>query len=190
MAAGKLPFILFLSALFLFNLAIFSVPYLASQGDPVSGTLYLAFAPTCHQLTSRSLCLFQSASGGHSIGDCRPQGEEISHSRANYVVKDGKAGYKFPVCSRDVAIYLAMLFGLIILPFIRKIDSEDWPPAWLLIAAAVPVAIDGGTQLLGFRESTNSIRMMTGAIIGIVLPFYILPMLNSMASFLEEKLAE
>lgn len=190
MAAGKLPFIFLISLLFLFNLAIFTVPYLASQGDPLADVLYSLFSPTCHQLLSRSLCLFQSQSGAYSIRDCLPQDEESSYSRANSIIQGDEIGYKFPVCSRDVAIYLAMLIGLIFLPFIRRIESEDWLPTWVLIAAAVPVAIDGGTQLLGFRESTNSIRLITGAIIGVVLPFYLLPMLNAMVSFSREKLAE
>jgi len=190
MGAGKLSYILLLLALLIFNIAIFAVPYLASQGDPSADTLYLAFAPTCHQLISRSLCLTKSQSGAYSISDCLPSEKDTTYSRANSIAQGDAVGYKFPVCSRDVAIYLAMLLGLLILPFIQKTESEEWPPTWILIAAAVPVAIDGGTQLFGFRESTNSMRIITGAIIGVVLPFYLLPMLNSLASFIRQKLAE
>jgi hypothetical protein len=67
-----------------------------------------------------------------------------------------------------------MLIGLLALPFIGKIDSEDWPSRWILVAAAVPIAIDGTTQLFGLRESDNTLRIITGAIIGVVLPFYLL----------------
>ena len=180
-------FVLLLLAL---NLLVFIVPYLASVGNASAPYLYAAFAPTCHQLTSRSLCLFASnADGSYSIGDCLPQGAD-SYSKASEVIYPDKTGYKFPVCARDTAIYLGMLIGALLLPFLWKIGSEDWPNKWLLVAAAVPIAIDGTTQLVGMRESSNFLRLLTGAIIGIVLPFYILPMLNALISFLAEKFRE
>lgn len=188
MHPSKLPFAILLLALFLFNFLIFLTPYLASVGDRNSDSYYLAFGPTCHQLTSRSLCLFKSKSdGGYSIGDCFPS-SSLSYSRANSVDYPDKVGYKFPVCARDVAIYLAMLIGLLILPFVQKIGSEDWPNKWLLVAAAVPIGIDGTGQLVGIWESTNLSRLITGAIIGVVLPFYILPIMNSLYIFILDKL--
>ena len=98
-----------------------------------------------------------------------------------------KTGYKLPVCARDTAIYLSMLLGLLALPLFQKIDGEEWPRKWLLVAAAVPIGIDGITQLFGLRESTNLLRIITCIIIGVVLPFYIVPMLNSLYYFLLEK---
>ncbi|VVC00660.1 Uncharacterised protein [uncultured archaeon] len=80
-----------------------------------------------------------------------------------------------------------MLIGLLALPFLMKVDSEDWPNKWILVAAAVPIGIDGTGQLFGLWESSNLARVVTGAIIGVVLPFYILPMLNSLFSFIGEK---
>ena len=92
------------------------------------------------------------------------------------------------VCARDVAIYLAMLLGALALPFVRRIESDLWPNKWLLVAACVPIAIDGFTQLFGLRESSNFLREITGAIVGFALPFYIVPMLNSLWEIVEEKL--
>ena len=184
MKGSKLPYLLLLAALLLFNALIFTVPFLASQGQE-TGILYSAFAPTCHQLTSRSLCLFRSAEG-YSIEDCFAS-SSLSPSHQDTVVYSDKIGYKLPVCSRDTAIYLSMLLGLLALPFVRKIETEDWPNKWVLLAAAVPIAIDGTTQLVGLRESDNLLRLITGAIIGVVLPFYLLPMLNSLYSFILEK---
>jgi len=183
---SKIPYIFFLLALFLFNGLIFITPLVASQDAAAGDLLYLAFAPTCHQLTSRSLCLFKSNDGKMSMGDCLPS-SEFSSTRVNEIAYADKTAYKFPVCARDVAIYLAMLAGLLALPFIQKIGSEDWPDKWILVAAAVPTAIDGGTQLLALRESSNLLRIITGAIIGVALPFYILPMLNSLYAFMLEK---
>jgi len=185
--ASKLPYYLLLACLIALNGSIFLTAYLASVGDPSSRDLYAAFAPTCHQLTTRSLCLYKyDSDGSYSIGDCLPM-STFSYSRANEVYYPDKSAYKFPVCSRDVAIYLSMLIGLLILPFIQRIESEDWPNRFILLAAAVPIGIDGTGQLLGFWESTNTMRLITGAIIGIVLPFYVVPILNSLYSFMQAK---
>jgi len=179
MGNSRAPYIFFVLLMLVFNGLILFTPYLAMQQDPVSDSLYAVFAPTCHQLTSRSLCLFEDEQATLSISDCHKT-SEFSGSRANTVEYEEKTGYKFPVCSRDMAIYLAMLAGLLILPFVWKMDYDDWPNKWILVAAAVPVGIDGGLQIIGFYESTNFLRIITGVIIGIVLPFYILPILNSL----------
>lgn len=185
---SKVPYALFLAALLAFNAAIFYTAYLASSGSPASDGLYAAFSLTCHQLTSRSLCLYKYDADGHyGIGDCLPL-SAFSLSKATVVYYPDKSAFKLPVCSRDTAIYLSMLIGLLLLPFLQPVESEEWPSRWILIAAAIPIAIDGTTQLVGLRESTNFLRLLTGAIIGIVLPFYILPIINSVYSFLRAKL--
>lgn len=185
---SKVPYILLTVSLLALNGSIFLTAYLASENNPIAKDLYAAFAPTCHQLTTRSLCLYKyDTDGSFGIGDCLPM-STFSFSKANEVNYPDKTAYKFPVCSRDVAIYLTMLIGLLMLPLFQKIGSEDWPNRWILVAAAVPIAIDGTTQLIGLRESTNSLRVVTGAIIGLVMPFYVLPILNSLYSFLRSKL--
>ncbi len=187
MAGSRVPYILLLLALLAFNASIFITPYLASQGDQSVGGLYAAFSPTCHQLTSRSLCLYKyDVDGRYSIGDCLPM-STFSPSKANEVYYPEKTAYKMPVCSRDVAIYQAMLVGMLLLPFLWEIEADEWPNRWILVVAAIPIAIDGTTQLVGLRESTNLLRIVTGAIIGIVLPFYLLPLLNSVYCFLQAK---
>ena len=101
MAGSKLPYALFLELLLLLNAAVFYVPYAASQGDANAQLMYAAFAPTCHQLTSRSNCLFVSQDKKYSFGDCL-QSDKLLYTRANEVEQGGEAGYKLPVCSRDV----------------------------------------------------------------------------------------
>ncbi|MCX6773023.1 MAG: DUF2085 domain-containing protein [Candidatus Micrarchaeota archaeon] len=185
---SKLPFIVFFAALFLFDFFIAVTPYLAASGSPYAEPLYAAFGPTCHQLTSRSLCLFVSKSdGSYSIGDCLPS-DKLQFTKENTLNYADRTGYKFPVCARDIGIYFAMLLGMMILPFIQKIESEDWPNKWILVAAAVPIAIDGTTQLFGLRESDNALRLWTGFIIGVVLPFYLQPILNSLYIFISGKI--
>jgi len=188
MDTKKIPYLLFLAFLILLNGAVFYVPYAASRGDASAPLMYAAFGPTCHQLTSRSNCLFVSSGGNYSFGDCM-QSDALSYTHADVVEAGGRIGYKLPVCSRDVAIYLAMLAGALVLPFVRKMESDMWPNKWLLVVACVPIAIDGFTQLIGMRESSNFLREATGAIVGFALPFYIVPMLNSLWVFAGEKIA-
>jgi len=190
MAGSKLPYVVLLAFLLMLNFAVFYVPYAASRNDANAQLMYAAFAPTCHQLTSRSNCLFvSSADRSYSFGDCM-ESDSLSYTKADAIEYEDKTGYKLPVCSRDVAIYLAMLLGALALPFVRRVEGEEWPNKWLLVAACIPIAIDGGTQLIGLRESSNALRMATGAIVGFALPFYIVPMLNSIWSIAEEKLGK
>jgi len=175
---GMAVYAIYMLGMLLLNALIFITPVLEMQKSPYASGLYAAFAPTCHQLTSRSLCLTNT----YSIVDCLPQDGTLLHSHAKLVHFDAtNAGYKFPVCSRDVAIYLAMLIGGILYPFLRKIGSEEIPNKWFLVLALIPIAIDGTTQLFTLRESTNAIRILTGAIAGFAIPFYLLPMLNMAA---------
>ncbi len=185
---SKLPYFLLLAALLGLNGAIFFTAYLASEGSPAAQDLYAAFAPSCHQLTTRSLCLYKYDADGHfGIGDCLPM-STFSLSRANEVYYPEKVAYKLPVCSRDVAIYFSMLIGLLALPRLQRIESQKWPNRFILVAAAIPIGIDGVGQLLGLWESTNTVRVATGALIGIVLPFYLLPILNTLCSSVLEKI--
>lgn len=172
------PYAAYMLCMLLLNALIFVTPILAMQQSDVADAIYVSFSPFCHQLASRSLCLTST----YSMADCTVQDGSFSYSRANaLLLEGGQIGYKFPVCSRDVAIYLAMLAGGIAYPFAGKIGRTQIPNKWLLALALVPIALDGGLQLLGFYESTNAMRMLTGAIAGFALPFYIIPMLNMAA---------
>jgi uncharacterized membrane protein len=77
-----------------------------------------------------------------------------------------------PICARCVGIYLGMLAGValfVIVPFLRERMMRN-----MSIAAVVPLAIDGLTQLAGWRESTNSLRMATGLIAGLAFGLWVL----------------
>ncbi|MEM3127031.1 MAG: DUF2085 domain-containing protein, partial [Candidatus Woesearchaeota archaeon] len=49
-----------------------------------------------------------------------------------------------------------------IFPFFIDTKSRKILPIWILILATIPIGIDGITQLLGWRECTNDIRIITG----------------------------
>lgn len=69
-------------------------------------------------------------------------------------------GHQFPVCARCTGFYisLALYFTYTYYFFVNY-------NILLLITAAIlliPSAIDGLTQLLGYRESNNTLRFITG----------------------------
>ena len=180
---GYLAFFLILSS------SILVVPFLAFDND--MSAAYSAFSVSCHQKLSRSLCLFNDG-GEFWIADCTAQeGIYITtpSDRTEVRIKyDDVTGYKMPVCSRDIGLYSAMLFGGILYPLARKLE-DDVPPSIFLIIALIPIGIDGGVQIiseLGFLpftyESTNVIRVITGGIAGLVASFYAIPILTNLVS--------
>ncbi len=112
---------------------------------------------------------------------------QIGYNKAEKVVRNGEVGYKFANDTRDYAIYLPWLIVMLIYPRIpreKKIIPKDMS---LLLLSLIPLAIDGTTQLLagifadpsyywlnifGLNESTNLIRWITGAIVGVVAGIY------------------
>lgn len=84
------------------------------------------------------------------------------------------------VCARCFGIYTGVLVGMIIYPFIKKLDDFKIPNKWYLIIALIPMAVDGTTQLIGLRESFNELRFITGFIAGFTVVFYILPIFFEM----------
>jgi uncharacterized membrane protein len=188
---SKLPrgWIAYMAIMLVFNFALFATPLLSMMNFPFTPIIYEAFHYTCHQLDSRSLCIYPAGNGGKLIDDCTLQdgklylernmiviGAEKYHMKNSSIIEP--VGYKIPVCSRDVGIYGFMLLGGIAWIFWAKKNPARlfyWPhPIWLIVALA-PLAIDGGMQVIGFWESTNTIRLLTGALAGIAMAFYALP---------------
>lgn len=83
--------------------------------------------------------------------------------------------HKFGVCSRCTSIYFAFLFGTIIYPFVRRLSNIELPSIWLLFIPAGLLLIDVGLDIADVFKNTFITREITGAIIGSVLPFFIIP---------------
>ena len=49
------------------------------------------------------------------------------------------------------------------------------PPIWMLLSAAALVALDAGLDTFDILKNTYASREITGAITGLLLPFYIIP---------------
>ncbi len=83
--------------------------------------------------------------------------------------------HKLGVCSRCTSIYFAFLAGVILYPFIRKLSNIDLPSLfWLLIPVGLMI-LDVALDLLDVQKNSFITRDITGGIIGIVLPFFIIP---------------
>jgi uncharacterized membrane protein len=69
-------------------------------------------------------------------------------------------GKQFPVCARCTGVWLGYLFGLLVI----IIFTLPW---WVGLILLIPALLDGGTQLLNLRTSTNDLRFTTGLILGV-----------------------
>lgn len=195
---GKTFFSVYTIVLTLLLIWTFFTPVLAFTDSPQTQTAYDVGVYLCHQKISRSICIFKTLDS-YYIGDCTKQNGQYVEGD-NRIIKavdeKGNIGFKLPICSRDIGIYLAMLIGGLYCYKTRKIDSKDIPPSIWLVLALIPLGIDGTTQLLsnfgislpfiGFYESTNLVRLITGLISGIALPFYIFPLVNAYSRKAEE----
>jgi uncharacterized membrane protein len=82
-----------------------------------------------------------------------------------------------PICARCVAIYGGFLLALVTFPLVMKTADSRQQTAGphprllsavrcLLSVAAAPIFLDGVTQAMGLRESTNPLRLATGLTVG------------------------
>jgi len=85
------------------------------------------------------------------------------------------SGYQLGVCSRCTLIYFAFLLSTIVYPLARRLNNTNMPPIWILLAAAALVALDAGLDLFDIVKNTFVSREITGAVLGAILPFFIIP---------------
>jgi uncharacterized membrane protein len=81
-------------------------------------------------------------------------------------------GTPMPICARCTGIYLGLLGGLVLFPFMRWLRERVMRT--IAFIAIVPLGLDGITQLFGFRESVNPLRIATGVIAGLAFGLWIL----------------
>jgi uncharacterized membrane protein len=71
-------------------------------------------------------------------------------------------GTTMPLCARCVGIYVGLFMGLAAYLVLPRVEERLL--RGLMYVMAMPMAVDGITQLLRLRESTNPIRLATGFI--------------------------
>jgi uncharacterized membrane protein len=91
-------------------------------------------------------------------------GDRLCHQKADrsFFIN----GNQMPFCSRCTAIWLGLAIGLGFIFFYQIELNEKF--LFAIVLGIVPLGIDGVGQLLGFWDSTNIIRLITGLLAGIV----------------------
>jgi uncharacterized membrane protein len=116
-----------------------------------------------------------AAAGGHNeIAEGIYRGFGIfCHQRADrsYFIE----GHKLAVCSRCTGLYAGFAFTLLLYPLVRSLRSAATPPRKVLFLAVLPTVIDFGLTFLGIWENTHTSRLLTGAILGGVTVFFVMP---------------
>jgi uncharacterized membrane protein len=193
-----------------FNLLVFlyfSVPFLAPVLMNVGWVapakfIYTIYSPLCHQLAFRSWFLYgeqtvypRSLAGIPDLSsyeEVTGENPEINLLEARKFLGNDVMGYKVAICERCVAMYVGIfVFGVLFAVFKRDIKSLPWY-LWVLIGL-VPIGLDGVSQLPGLahailptwiliRESTPTLRTITGLLFGITTAWYIYPIVEEAMS--------
>jgi uncharacterized membrane protein len=161
-----------------------AAPILMNAGAAGPATaIYKVYSPMCHQLAYRSWFLYgdQSAYPVQAANVSGETYEEITGlnpddlKAARDFIGNDQVGYKIALCERDVAIWGGMVIFGLLFALGRKNIKPVPIIAWLLIGV-VPIALDGGSQLISSfslfsfisRESTPLLRTLTGVLFGVV----------------------
>jgi uncharacterized membrane protein len=147
-----------------------AAPFLAMAGfERVATVIYVVYRITCHQLPQRSWFV-----GGqqptYTWAELQPY---VEHPDANpllafhHPLGNETLGYQVAFCERETAIYLTVFLTCLAYGFLRRRREFRAMPIRLYVLFLVPMAIDGLTQLFGWRESTPLLRTVTGAIFGL-----------------------
>ncbi|MGC8779314.1 MAG: DUF2085 domain-containing protein [Anaerolineae bacterium] len=138
--------------------------------------IYWLYQFTCHQLPERSFFLF-GAQPVYSVEELEaagalPAGLNLLQRELLRWIGNAELGYKVAICERDVAIYGSLLLGGLLFGVVRQHCAARglrMPrlPIKAYLIALVPLAVDGGTQLVGLRESTWLLRLITGGLFGL-----------------------
>ncbi len=85
------------------------------------------------------------------------------------------AGYPLAVCARCTGLYVGFAAAVAFYPVMTSLKRTHAPERkWLFIAAA-PLAIDFALGFFGIWENSHLSRLLTGALLGAVSVFFILP---------------
>src|SRR5229473_6230811 len=148
-----------------------AAPVLAAVGwQAAADALYAGYHFTCHQWAFRSFFFF---------------GQQPVYSQQSLAAQDidpfgfmgnPSLGWKMAFCERDLAIYVGLLIVGLLYARNRDLKPAGFGPYGVLI---LPMAVDGFTQLFGWRESTWELRVLTGLIFGLASAWLVLPRLDA-----------
>jgi uncharacterized membrane protein len=155
-------------------------PLLMAAGVPQIGRLiYFAYRPACHQLPERTFFLAGPQASYTldelwAIGLIDRTDDIFARQRFLGAVQ---VGWKMALCQRDLAMYGALFLGGILFGLLRTRVRPLSLVGYLL--CLVPMFIDGGTQLIGLRESIPVLRVFTGGLLGLATVWMLYPRLEN-----------
>jgi uncharacterized membrane protein len=144
--------------------------------------IYTFYSVLCHQLPDHSYFFFgptlvpqdaELIAGGMSAST------NLLAQRAFF--GSVEMGWKVALCQRDVAIYAGVFVSGLLYGLVR--DRLRPLPFKVFVVLCIPIAVDGLTQLVGWRESTWLLRTLTGALFGFAAVWLAYP-------YVEEAMAE
>ena len=84
-------------------------------------------------------------------------------------------GHPFAVCARCTGIYFGFAAGVLLYPLVRSLRRVDAPARRWLLLALLPAFVDFALGVTGIWENTHLSRFVTGALLGAVTAFYVVP---------------
>lgn len=145
----------------------FLAPTLLYLGQTTPAYLiYGVYSFLCHQLPDHSYFLFGLAlTPDLATLEQNGMGSGLNLFEQREFIGNAVVGYKVAICQRDVAIYGAVfLAGIAFALLRRRLNALHW--RWYLLLL-LPIALDGGLQMIGLHESNWFLRSLTGALFGI-----------------------
>jgi len=89
-------------------------------------------------------------------------------------------GHQLGLCERNFSIYTSMFIGSLIFVLTKK--RMRGIPWWFWILMMMPMALDGTTQMFGWRESDWILRIVTGTLFGAGNVWFALPIMQKSLS--------
>ena len=91
------------------------------------------------------------------------------------------AGHPLAVCSRCSGIYAGFATALLLYPLLRSLRQTESPHRKWLLIAALPLAVDFSLGFFGIWQNVHLSRFATGALLGGVAVFYVMPGLTDLS---------
>jgi uncharacterized membrane protein len=151
-----------------------AAPVLAAMGwRSFADGLYTVYHLICHQWAFRTFFLFTPGAGPLTIYSQQQLADGGTDPYS--FIGSPALGWKMAFCERDLAIYLGLLAVGLLYAQRRAMRPASFAAYGVLV---VPMALDGFTQLFGWRESTWELRVSTGLVFGVASAWLVLPRLD------------